>query len=72
LKNSCSKIGESKNGPGVGNTEALPRSHHRRGETAGVHEMIIKMRQGYDTAVGEQGAAFSAGQARDPSLAGLY
>jgi PrtD family type I secretion system ABC transporter len=36
---------------------------------AGVHEMIIKMREGYNTQIGEQGGALSAGQAQRIALA---
>jgi ATP-binding cassette subfamily C protein len=49
--------------------EASPESILAAAKEAGVHEMIIKMRDGYDTQIGEQGTALSAGQAQRVALA---
>src|SRR5580704_1788055 len=49
--------------------EASSQSIIAAAKEAGVHEMIIKMRDGYDTQVGEQGTALSAGQAQRVALA---
>ena len=50
-------------------SEATSDSIIAAAKEAGVHEMIIKMREGYDTQVGEQGTALSAGQAQRVALA---
>jgi len=49
--------------------EAGSQSIIAAAKEAGVHEMIIKMRDGYDTQIGEQGTALSAGQAQRVALA---
>jgi PrtD family type I secretion system ABC transporter len=49
--------------------EANSESIIAAAKEAGVHEMIIKMRDGYDTQIGEQGTSLSAGQAQRVALA---
>jgi len=50
-------------------SEAKPEMVLAAAKDAGVHDMIIKMRDGYNTQVGEQGTALSAGQAQRVALA---
>ena len=49
--------------------EATSDTIIKAAKEAGVHDMIIKMRDGYDTQIGEQGTALSAGQAQRVALA---
>jgi ATP-binding cassette subfamily C protein len=49
--------------------DATSESVIKAAKEAGVHDMIIKMREGYDTQIGEQGTALSAGQAQRVALA---
>jgi PrtD family type I secretion system ABC transporter len=49
--------------------EAKSETIIKAAKEAGVHDMIIRMRDGYNTQVGEQGSALSAGQAQRVALA---
>jgi PrtD family type I secretion system ABC transporter len=49
--------------------DATSESTIKAATEAGVHDMIIRMREGYDTQIGEQGTALSAGQAQRVALA---
>ena len=49
--------------------EATSDTIIKAAKEAGVHDMIIKMREGYDTQIGEQGTSLSAGQAQRVALA---
>jgi ATP-binding cassette subfamily C protein len=49
--------------------DATSESVIKAAKEAGVHDMVIKMREGYDTQIGEQGTALSAGQAQRVALA---
>lgn len=48
---------------------AKPNAILAAAKEAGVHEMIVKMREGYETQIGEQGSVLSAGQAQRVALA---
>jgi PrtD family type I secretion system ABC transporter len=50
-------------------TDATSEKIIAAAKEAGVHQLIIKMSAGYDTQVGEQGTALSAGQAQRVALA---
>ncbi|HEV7880879.1 type I secretion system permease/ATPase [Bradyrhizobium sp.] len=49
--------------------EAISENIIAAAKEAGVHEMIVKMSDGYDTQVGEHGVSLSAGQAQRVALA---
>ena len=53
----------------TGDPEATADDIVKAARQAGVHELILKMRDGYDTQIGEQGHVLSAGQAQRIALA---
>lgn len=49
--------------------DAKPEAIIAAAREAGIHELIVSMREGYDTQIGEQGCVLSAGQAQRVALA---
>jgi ATP-binding cassette, subfamily C, bacterial PrsD len=49
--------------------DADPKAIRAAATTAGVHDMIVSLENGYDTQIGERGTALSAGQAQRIALA---
>lgn len=49
--------------------EARPEAIIAAAKQAGIHELIVSMREGYDSQIGEQGCVLSAGQAQRVALA---